>query len=174
MRVWCLCENRLPPVRIFPFPFGFFVFIFIFIFCVFYSSHFYSHCLFVLFIKCEISFSSQVSYSYAFQLFYHLRNCVECLARRALSSLSCLIRNAHTPCVPSLSKSICWRARTFLKLFFTKHFVVVLRPPHTTHPPPLCLLLSCLAALAKPLASCFHARCRAVSFHFYFPCPRST
>lgn len=169
MRVWCLCENRLPPVRIFPFPFGFFVFIFIFIFCVFYSSHFYSHCLFVLFIKCEISFSSQVSYSYAFQLFYHLRNCVECLARRALSSLSCLIRNAHTPCVPSLSKSICWRARTFLKLFFTKHFVVVLRPP-----PPLCLLLSCLAALAKPLASCFHARCRAVSFHFYFPCPRST
>lgn len=45
----------------------------------------------------------------------------------ALSSLSCLICNAHTPCVPSSAKSICWLARTFLKLFFTKHFVVV--PP---------------------------------------------
>lgn len=49
----------------------------------------------------------------------------------ARSSLSCLIWSTHTPCVPS-SKSICcccWCAHTFLKLFFTKHFVVAPRSP---------------------------------------------
>lgn len=49
----------------------------------------------------------------------------------ARSSLSCLIWSTHTPCVPS-SKSICCCcccAHTFLKLFFTKHFVVAPRSP---------------------------------------------
>lgn len=84
----------------------------------------------------------------------------------ALSSLSCLICNAHTPCVPSSAKSICWLSRTFLKLFFTKHFVVVLPPQNLPVPPPLDVLQ---AALAKPLASCFmHAVALVRAFCFCF------
>lgn len=162
----CVCQ-RQSPVRIrchFHLPLFIFA-LFAFYFLSIFSSHFYLYSS----LSAKNSCSSQASDSYAFQLFYHPPTVCVCVCvwnvprgmlLVARSSLSCLIWSTHTPCVPS-SKSICcccWCAHTFLKLFFTKHFVVAPRFPSFS--------LRCFCW--EPWPSLWHLVSYELSLSFFF------